>query len=88
MDKDSDLGMSQEETRNLWFAFVKYKTGEKEIVPVIHIKEKTVCGKKLPFHPQTLNDFNAQSWYIVRTTHGRTDGKYSKWYAHIGLLAG
>jgi|GEM_PF-6535526 len=71
-----------------WFAYVKYKDNEKEIVPISKISEVNDEGQKIQFQPKDLNDYVYGKLYSVRTSLHSKDGKESKYYAVIGKLAG
>jgi len=71
-----------------WFAYVKYKDNEKEIVPISKISDVNNEGQKIQFQPKDLNDYVYGKLYSVRTSLHSKDGKESKYYAVIGKLAG
>jgi len=70
-----------------WYALVKYKSGDTEVLPVHKIRVKVGKDERVAFNPMSLTDFDKTNFYTVNTAHGSKDGKEHKWYALIGLLA-
>lgn len=67
-----------------YWAYVKYVLdNKKEVVPVSKIK----IDKK-PYRPTSLEDFDVNKKYSVKTLLDSKDGKERRYYAQIGRLAG
>lgn len=67
-----------------WYAKVKFQDGETDEVKVKSIKTRD--GGQ--FKPMSLNDFDAQEIYSVKTSKFDKDGKEQRYYAWIGRIAG
>jgi len=72
----------------VWFAYVKYKDNEKEIVLMSKISDVNDEEQKIQLQSKDLNDYVYGKLYSVRTSLHSKDGKESKYYAVIGKLIG
>jgi len=58
-----------------WYALVKYKNGDTEVLPVHKIRVKVEKDKRVAFNPMSLTDFDETNFYTVNTAHGTKDRK-------------